>query len=108
LTPLELTGSAPEPTSGSTAGLTHEWLLKTKYYTTTLPIWVDEISDVAEWRTAFTASEAREVITVLGAWIYCFRKPVTQADLSTIKTTMQAIADAIAAIYNALLGLGKR
>jgi hypothetical protein len=50
---------------------------------------------VAEWRTAFTASEAREVITVLGAWIYCFRKPVTQADLSTIKYTMQAIADAI-------------
>jgi hypothetical protein len=50
---------------------------------------------VAEWRTAFTASEAREVITVLGAWIYCFRKPITQADLSTIKDTMQAIADAI-------------
>jgi hypothetical protein len=91
----ELTGSAPEPTSGSAAGLTHEWLLETKYYTATLPIWVDEITDVTEWRTAFTAPEAREVITALGAWIYCFRKPVTQTDLSTIKDTMQAIADAI-------------
>jgi hypothetical protein len=50
---------------------------------------------VSEWRTAFTAPEAREVITALGAWIYCFRKPVTQADLTTIKDTMQAIADAI-------------
>jgi hypothetical protein len=95
LTPPELTGSAPEPVSGSAAGLTHEWLLETKYYTTTLPIWVDEITDVAEWRTAFTAPEAREVITALGAWIYCFRKPVTQTDLSTVKDTMQAIADAI-------------
>jgi hypothetical protein len=50
---------------------------------------------VTEWRTAFTAPEAREVITALGAWIYCFRKPVTQTDLSTIKDTMQAITDAI-------------
>ncbi|KAH7384390.1 hypothetical protein DE146DRAFT_622171 [Phaeosphaeria sp. MPI-PUGE-AT-0046c] len=91
----ELTGSAPEPTSGSAAGLTHEWLLETKYYTTTLQVWVDEITDVAEWRTAFTAPEAREVITALGAWIYCFRKPVTQSDVSTIKDTMQAVADAI-------------
>jgi hypothetical protein len=50
---------------------------------------------VTEWRAAFTAPEAREVITALGAWIYCFRKPVSQADLSTIKDTMQAIADSI-------------
>jgi hypothetical protein len=91
----ELTGSAPEPTSGSAAGLTHEWLLETKYYTTTLPIWVDEVTDLTEWRTAFTAPEAREVITALGAWIFCFRKPVSQADLSAIKDTMQAIADSI-------------
>ena len=48
-----------------------------------------------EWRTAFTAPEAREVITVLGAWIYCFRKPVTKTDLSAIKDAMQAIADSI-------------
>jgi len=80
---------------GSAAGLTHEWLLETKYYTTTLPIWIDEITDVSEWRTAFTAPEAREVITALGAWIYCFRKPVNETDLSTIKDTMQAVADAI-------------
>ncbi|KAF2027472.1 hypothetical protein EK21DRAFT_71927 [Setomelanomma holmii] len=91
----DLTGSAPKPTQGSAAGLTHEWLLETKYYTATLPIWVDEITAVDEWRTAFTAPEAREVITVLGAWIYCFRKPVTQIDLTTSKDTMQAIADVI-------------
>ncbi|KAF1846976.1 uncharacterized protein K460DRAFT_51165 [Cucurbitaria berberidis CBS 394.84] len=91
----ELTGSAPEPTSDTTAGLTHDWLLETKYYTATLPIWVDEISNITEWRTEFTKPEAREVVTVLGAWIYCFKKPVEQKDVDTIKETMRAVADAI-------------
>jgi hypothetical protein len=32
---------------------------------------------------------------VLGAWIFCFRRPVTEADVDTIKETLQAIADVI-------------
>ncbi|CAN9285540.1 unnamed protein product [Alternaria sp. RS040] len=91
----ELTGSAPEPTSETTAGLTHEWRLETKYYTATLPIWIDELANVAEWRTEFTKSEAREVVTALGAWIYCFKKPVETKDLDVIKETMQAVSDVI-------------
>ncbi|PSN66461.1 hypothetical protein BS50DRAFT_415246 [Corynespora cassiicola Philippines] len=91
----DLTGSAPEPPSASTAGLSHEWDLKTKYYTAKLPIWIDEIPSVAEWRAEFTKPEAREVVSVLGAWIYCFRKPVSEADLQTIKDTMEAVAEVI-------------
>ncbi|KAI8931978.1 hypothetical protein NX059_010874 [Plenodomus lindquistii] len=91
----ELTGSAPEPSAGTTAGLTHDWRLETKYYTATVPIWIDEIPNVAEWRTEFVKPEAREVITVLGGWIYCFKKPVEQKDLDTIRETMQAITDVI-------------
>ncbi|PZC91808.1 Adaptin-binding domain containing protein [Pyrenophora tritici-repentis] len=91
----ELTGSAPEPTSGTTAGLTHEWRLETKYYSATIPIWVDELSNVVEWRTEFTKPEAREVVTALGAWIYCFKRPVEAGDLETIKQTMQAVSDVI-------------
>ncbi|KZM26609.1 uncharacterized protein EKO05_0005497 [Ascochyta rabiei] len=95
----ELTGSAPEPTTfegkETTAGLSHEWRLETKYYTATLPIWLDEITDVTEWRTEFMKPEAREVITVLGGWIYCFKKPVEAKDLGVIKDTMQAISDVI-------------
>lgn len=34
-------------------------------------------------------------MNVLGAWIYCFKKPVEQKDADLIKQTMQAIADAI-------------
>ena len=93
--PAELTGSAPEPTSNTTAGLTHEWRLETKYYTATLPIWIDELPNVAEWRTEFTKPEAREVVTALGAWVYCFKKPVDEKELDTVKETMQAISDII-------------
>ncbi|KAH7371205.1 hypothetical protein BKA66DRAFT_424438 [Pyrenochaeta sp. MPI-SDFR-AT-0127] len=91
----KLTGSAPEPTLGNTAGLTHEWELVTKYYTASLPIWIDEIPNIAEWRTEFTKPEASEVVNALGAWIYCFKKPVVETDVDLIKQTIQAIADVI-------------
>ncbi|KAF1999911.1 hypothetical protein P154DRAFT_535150 [Amniculicola lignicola CBS 123094] len=91
----DLTGSAPEPTSHTTAGLSHTWPLTTRYYTTTLPIWIDEIPNVSEWRAEFTKPEAREVVTVLGAWIFCFRKPIKEADVDVIREALEAIADVI-------------
>lgn len=91
----ELTGSAPEPTSNTTAGLTHELRIETKYYTATVPIWIDELPNVAEWRTEFTKPEAREVVTALGAWVYCFKRPVEEKDVDKVKETMQAISDVI-------------
>ncbi|KAJ4299550.1 hypothetical protein N0V90_004796 [Kalmusia sp. IMI 367209] len=91
----DLTGSAPDLVSDTTAGLSHEWHLETKYYTAKLPIWIDEIPDVSEWRTEFTKPEAREVVSVLGAWIFCFKKPIAEKDVDTIKETLQAIADVI-------------
>ncbi|KAF2126454.1 hypothetical protein P153DRAFT_297908 [Dothidotthia symphoricarpi CBS 119687] len=90
-----LTGSAPEPTAETVAGLTHEWRIETKYYTATVPIWIDEISNVTDWQAEFTKPEAREVVTALGAWMYCFKKPVEEKDVDTIKETMQAVAKVI-------------
>jgi hypothetical protein len=95
LTTVDLTGTAPIQTTDTTAGLTHLWSLKTPYYTVTLPIWIDEITSPAAWATEFNKPEAREVITVLGAWIYVFRLPITKNDLDTIKETMKAIQSAI-------------
>jgi hypothetical protein len=39
--------------------------------------------------------EAKEVVSVLGAWILCFRKPVKEGELDKIKETLKAIADVI-------------
>ncbi|KAI9681046.1 MAG: hypothetical protein M1822_007120 [Bathelium mastoideum] len=96
---FELTGSTPAKSQDSNAGLSHTWNLKTNYYEASLPIWIDEIRNVSEWRTDFMGEEAKQVVHVVGAWIYCFRKPVTQPDLAEIsvkdiiKSTLQAISD---------------
>lgn len=77
----DLTGSAPTPIDSTTAGLSHTWKLETPYYTADLPIWIDEIVDTGAWQTEFTKPEAKEVVGALGAWVYCFRKPLKQEDL---------------------------
>jgi hypothetical protein len=89
----DLTGTSPQQTSETTAGVT--WTLKTPYYTVTLPIWIDEIPTPSEWSTEFSKPEAREVISCLGAWIYVFKHPVTTEDLETVKETMKAIKKVI-------------
>lgn len=71
-----LTGSAPSAdASGSCAGLTHEWDVRTAYYSATVPLWIDEISDVDEWKGEFVKEEAGEVVRAVGAWVYVFRLP---------------------------------
>ncbi|KAF2103883.1 hypothetical protein NA57DRAFT_70093 [Rhizodiscina lignyota] len=93
----DLTGSAPTPVDNSTAGLSHEWRLETRYYKATIPTWVDEVADIAEWRTEFMKDEAKEVVAVLGAFIYCFRRPLDSKDVESIKEALKAIQDVGAA-----------
>lgn len=76
----ELTGSAPEPVNGSTAGLIHSWKLSTAYYQATIPIWIDEIQELHGWLSEFSSPDAGEAVTAVGAWVYCFRKPVGQEE----------------------------
>lgn len=72
----DLTGTAPAAhANGSVAGLTHEWDVNTAYYTAKVPVWVDEIPDVKRWKEDFMKPEAKEVVEVVGAWVYCFPKP---------------------------------
>lgn len=77
----DLTGSFPTQIDNSTAGLSHIYSIKTPYYTADLPIWIDEISDVNAWCDEFSKDMAREVVSALGAWIYCFRRPVMEEDV---------------------------
>jgi len=69
-----LTGSSPAPhATGSCAGLTHEWDVRTAYYNAKVPLWIDEIVDVQEWKEEFMKEEAGEVVQAVGAWVYAFR-----------------------------------
>ncbi|TKA82361.1 hypothetical protein B0A49_00102 [Cryomyces minteri] len=92
-----LTGSSPEQVAdtSSTAGLSHTWSAQTAYYTATIPVWIDEIAELASWAAEFSKPEAREVVGAVGAWIYAFRKPTTPEELDTIKHTMRAIQGVI-------------
>jgi hypothetical protein len=47
------------------------------------------------WATEFLAPEAREVLTVLGAFIVCFKKPITQADLLGTKALLENVAEVV-------------
>ncbi|KAK5167658.1 uncharacterized protein LTR77_007357 [Saxophila tyrrhenica] len=90
----DLTGSAPLcHDNGSTAGLTHEWEVKTAYYEAKVPIWIDEITDVQEWKTEFSKPEAREVVEAVGAWVYCFKPPTNQEVSQECEEVMKAIQE---------------
>lgn len=91
----DLTGSAPEQVDDSIAGISHNLRLETSYYTVDIPIWIDDISDIQAWRNEFMKPEAREVVSVVGAWIYCFRKPVHEEEIEGIKASMEAIQNVV-------------
>lgn len=90
-----LTGSAPAPdASGSCAGLTHEWDVRTPYYSATVPLWIDEISNVDEWKAEFVKEEAGEVVRAVGAWVYVFRLGGQLAD-GLVEKTMAALQEVL-------------
>ncbi|KAI6784928.1 uncharacterized protein J7T54_008022 [Emericellopsis cladophorae] len=68
----DLTGDAPSPVTDSLAGVTHDLVLSTPYYKTTLPIWLDTPTAPADWSASFLSDEAREVLDVLGGVIVVF------------------------------------
>lgn len=82
-------------TSDSIAGTTHNWPIKTAYYTADIPVWLDEISSPKTWATEFLAPEAKEVLNVLGAFVVCFRKPLNDAALSEIKELFEQVAEVV-------------
>lgn len=73
--PKDLTGTSPESSSASLAGITHDLELKTPYYTASIPIWLDIIASPSDWASSFLSEEAREVLAVLGGLVLVFAIP---------------------------------
>ena len=106
---IDLTGSAPEPRTidapvpsishgpppplETTAGLSHELTLNTRYYRAQVPIWLDETPAASGWRTDFLSPDARDVVKAVGAWIVVFRK--TAAQWTRARELMEAVVSAI-------------
>ena len=81
--------------SDTIAGTTHPWPLKTAYYTATIPIWLDEITSPSTWSSEFLAPEAKEVLTALGAFIICFRKPIDEGELRDVKEMLESVGEVV-------------
>ncbi|KAH6652143.1 alpha and gamma adaptin binding protein p34-domain-containing protein [Truncatella angustata] len=71
----DLTGNVPETASTTLAGTTHDLELETAYYTASVPIWLDLISDPSGWSESFLSPEAKEVLNVLGGVVVVFPLP---------------------------------
>jgi hypothetical protein len=113
--PSDLTGTKPTPPPNETslAGLSHALPLKTAYYTASIPIWIDvpaiplpatdstatsssaTTASYSTWATSFLDTSipgASDVLTALGAFIICFRKPSSGAEFEDIKALLTAVA----------------
>ncbi|KAF2723608.1 hypothetical protein K431DRAFT_301515 [Polychaeton citri CBS 116435] len=94
-----LTGSVPQHASSSpsdsVAGLTHEWNVRTAYYSALIPIWIDEIVDLHAWRAEFLKPEAKEVVEAVGGWIFCFRGPVDKGGQKKIEETLESLQSVV-------------
>lgn len=51
--------------------------------------------DVEAWRTEFLKDEAREVVSVVGGWIYCFRRPLNVDELEALRDALKAISEVV-------------
>ena len=67
--------------------------MKTAYYSAKVPIWVDEISDLQEWRSEFLKPEAKEVVEAVGAWVCCFRTSGDDESIKEAEQTVKAIQE---------------
>ncbi|KAM0189975.1 hypothetical protein ACHAPQ_002099 [Fusarium lateritium] len=94
----DLTGSAPESPdpSLSIAGTTHPLALKTPYYSTTVPVWLDLIASPSEWSDSFLSPEAVEVLAVLGGIVVVFTAgPISESQDHPAKELVEHVGNVL-------------
>ncbi|KAM3558262.1 hypothetical protein ARSEF4850_004691 [Beauveria asiatica] len=98
----DISGSSPITTEDTLAGSTHDLPLKTKYYSTTVPVWLDLIESPSEWASSFLCTEASEVLAVLGSLILVFSIPDSTA--TAADSTRQLIRQVGKVVHDGLGG----
>lgn len=81
--------------NGSTAGLTHEWIVETAYYKAKVPIWIDELGEIQSWKSEFLKPEAKEVVDAVGAWVYCFPQQADGKISAVAEEAMKSIQEVV-------------
>lgn len=110
-----LPSTSSESCSESTDPATECLHIANNYYTASVPIWRDVITDLTSWEQEFCQPEAAEVVRAVGAWVYCFEiSPAshaqdanTDADADTDKLPGIRIAETEARLRRVLESLNK-
>jgi hypothetical protein len=82
--------------------------VRTPYYSATVPLWIDEISEVEEWKAEFMREEAGEVVRAVGAWVYVFRLGDTDGEAEKTMAALQEVLEVHAGygVESVLLAVG--
>jgi len=83
----------------SLAGSIHQWPIITAYYRADVPVWIDVIENLEQWKAEFLKAEAKEVVQALGAVIYVFaqqKESLQDADsLASLSKSLSIIDEVI-------------
>ncbi|KAM5379492.1 hypothetical protein ACJZ2D_004000 [Fusarium nematophilum] len=92
----DLTGTTPSPADSLyLAGTTHPLHLKTPYYSTTVPIWLDLVASPSDWSSSFLSPEAVEVLAVLGGLVVVFTAGRPSAGGAPAKDLVQQVGKVV-------------
>ncbi|SPO07597.1 uncharacterized protein DNG_10292 [Cephalotrichum gorgonifer] len=92
--------AAPNPLRGSPHPP-----LSTRYYTSSLPVWLDLIEDPEDWPSTFLSPEAKEVLDVLGRLIVVFEMP-TAGSPDAVEALIREVGRVVMDGLVATVGLG--
>ncbi|TWU70981.1 hypothetical protein ED733_002326 [Metarhizium rileyi] len=73
------------------AGTTCELVLRTRYYTAAVPVWLDLVVSPSEWSASFLSDEAGEVLAVLGGLVVVFALPATEEGAGGVRDLLRHV-----------------
>ena len=93
-----LTHGSPDAVDGSLVGASHKHEISNKYYSATIPVWIDDLQDLDGWLEGFMSDEATEVRDEIACYMLVVQTPCSRERYEHVLSMMKAI--------NKVIGLG--